>query len=411
MKDTTLYDELLGLKQPWYVAGVRLDVVKQEVEVEVRSKDTTWACPECQGRMHIHEYAERRWRHLDSCQFKTIIVCQVPRVQCSEHGTQMVQVPWAEKQGRFTKLFERFAIAVLQECSTSAGSGLLKISWDEADGIKQRAVKRGLERKEEKVCPQIGIDEKSYGKGNKFVTIVASIQEEATIGEHVGDGKGKDGLKDYWSKFDKIELQAIEAISMDMSAAYRQSVIDNVPDAPEKVVFDRFHIMQHVNESLNEVRREEQKELSSMGNTILAGTRIIWLYGEENVPERYNTILGELKGKKLKTARGWALKEAIRGLWKCSTEKEGQVFFEEWYSWAIRSRLEPVKKVARMMKRHLPNIVSYFRHRITNAALEGINNKIQSLIKKAYGYRNTDRFKNDILFHCGGLNLYPEICQ
>ena len=114
MKDTTLYDELLGLKQPWYVAGVRLDVVKQEVEVEVRSKDTTWACPECQGRMHIHEYAERRWRHLDSCQFKTIIVCQVPRVQCSEHGTQMVQVPWAEKQGRFTKLFERFAIAVLR---------------------------------------------------------------------------------------------------------------------------------------------------------------------------------------------------------------------------------------------------------------------------------------------------------
>ena len=168
--------------------------------------------------------------------------------------------------------------------------------------------------------------------------------------------------------------------------------------------------MQHVNESVNEVRREEQKELSSMGNTILTGTRMVWLYGEENVPERYSNILGELKGKKLKTARGWALKESIRGLWKCSTEKEGQVFFEEWYSWAIRSRLEPVKKVARMMKRHLPNIVSYFKHRITNAALEGINNKIQSLIKKAYGYRNKDRFKNDILFHCGGLNLYPEIC-
>jgi len=234
-----------------------------------------WACPECQGRMHIHEYTERRWRHLDSCQFKTIIVSQVPRVQCREHGTQQVQVPWAEKQGRFTKLFERFAIAVLQECSISAASGLLKISWDEADGIKQRAVKRGLERK------------------------------------------------------------------------------------------------------------------------------------EENVPERYSNILGGLKGKKLKTARGWALKESIRGLWKCSTEKEGQVFFAEWYSWAIRSRLEPVKKVARMMKRHLPNIVSYCKHRITNA----INNKIQSLIKKAYGYRNTDRFKNDILFHCGGLNLYPEVRQ
>ena len=84
-------------------------------------------------------------------------------------------------------------------------------------------------------------------------------------------------------------------------------------------------------------------------------------------------------------------------------------FFEGWYSWAIRSRLDPVKKVARMMKKHLPNILSYFRHRITNAALEGINNKIQALIKKAFGYRNKDRFKNDILFHCGGLDLYPEM--
>ena len=128
---------------------------------------------------------------------------------------------------------------------------MLKISWDEADGIKQRAVKRGLERKEERVCPQIGIDEKSYGKGNKFVTIVASTQEETTIVEHVGDGKGKDGLEGYWSKFEREELQAIETISMDMSSAYRQSVIENVPESPEKVVFDRFHIMQHVNESLH----------------------------------------------------------------------------------------------------------------------------------------------------------------
>ncbi|MBI5307049.1 MAG: transposase [Planctomycetes bacterium] len=139
------------------------------------------------------------------------------------------------------------------------------------------------------------------------------------------------------------------------------------------------------------VSLKEKRELSSMGNTILTGTRMMWLYGEENVPKRYSNLLGELKGKKLKTARAWAIKESIRGLWRCSTEKEGRVFFARWYSWAIRSRLEPVKKVARMMKRHLPNIVSYCKHRITNAALEGINNKIQSLIKKAYDYRNTDR--------------------
>src|ERR1039458_45480 len=119
MNDTKLYDEMSGLKHPWYVAAIWLEVAKGEVEIEVRYKATEWACSVWQSRMHIHEYTERRWRHLDSCQFKTIIVCQVPRVQCREHGSQTVQVPWAEKQGRFTKLFERFAIAVLGECSIS----------------------------------------------------------------------------------------------------------------------------------------------------------------------------------------------------------------------------------------------------------------------------------------------------
>jgi len=409
MNDTHLYEEILGLKDPWYVAAVRLEVAKGEVEIEVRYRDTEWACSVCRNRMHIHEYRERRWRHLDSCQFKTIIVCQVPRVQCSEHGSQTVQVPWAEKQGRFTKLFERFAIAVLGECSISAACGLLGISWDEADGIKQRAVKRGLARKEEKVCFRIGIDEKSYRKGHNYVTIVASMQAGQTTVEYVGDGRGKESLEGYWNKFEREELLGIEAISIDMSAAYRQSVLDNVPAALEKLVFDRFHIMQHINKSVNAVRKEEHRELTKSGDTTLTKTRMLWLYAEENVPARYSDLWEELKGKKLKTSRAWAIKESIRNLWACVTEKEGQAFFEGWYSWAIRSRLDPVKKVARMMKKHLPNILSYFRHRITNAALEGINNKIQALIKKAFGYRNKDRFKNDILFHCGGLDLYPEM--
>ncbi len=218
--------------------------------------------------MHIHEYTERRWRHLDSCQFKTIIVCQVPRVQCREHGSQAVQVPWAEKQGRFTKLFERFAIAVLGECSISGACGLLGISWDEADGIKQRAVKRGPAPK------------------------LAGVQAGQTTVEYVGDGKDKESLDGYWNKFGREALMGIEAISMDMSAAYRQSVLDNVPEALEKLVFDRFHIMQHINKSVNAVRKAEHRVLSRRGDTTLTGTRMTWLYAEENVPERYSNLLG-----------------------------------------------------------------------------------------------------------------------
>ena len=151
MQDFQLYQQILGLTEPWRVEQVTLKPKDKTVEVRVGYADTLWGCPQCQQRMRIHDYEERRWRHLDSCQFQTIIVSRVPVVRCPTHGTQTVAVPWAEKYARFTRLFERFAIDVMLECSISGACDILKVSWDEADGIKQRAVKRGLARKEPKV--------------------------------------------------------------------------------------------------------------------------------------------------------------------------------------------------------------------------------------------------------------------
>jgi len=139
----------------------------------------------------------------------------------------------------------------------------------------------------------------------------------------------------------------------------------------------------------------------------LDGTRYLWLYGRENLPRRWSARFDVVKAMNLKTARAWALKEMFRSFWKCEIREGAEVYFERWYSWAIRSRLEPVKKLARQCRRHLSNILTYFTHRITNGPIEGLNNKIQALVKKAYGYRNIERFKTDILFHLGGLNLYP----
>lgn len=144
MQDIQLDEQLLGLQAPWKVEAVKLNVPEQEIEVRVECQETMWGCPVCSERMHIHEWEERRWRHLDSCQFKTFVVARVPRVRCDQHGSQVVAVPWAEKFGRFTRLFERLAIQVLQICSVAEACRLLRISWEEADGIKQRAVDRGL---------------------------------------------------------------------------------------------------------------------------------------------------------------------------------------------------------------------------------------------------------------------------
>ena len=160
MQDTQLYQQILGLVTPWRVTGVRMDRVAREIEVEVACGETAWACPECGQRAHVQDWERRRWRHLDSCQFKTILVADVPRVRCADHGSLTVKVPWAEPRSRFTAYFERLAIDVMLECSVRGACEILRISWDEADGIKQRAVARGLRRKPEAPMRRLGVDEK-----------------------------------------------------------------------------------------------------------------------------------------------------------------------------------------------------------------------------------------------------------
>jgi transposase len=345
---------------------------------------------------------------LDSCQFRTVLVASVPRVECPEHGTVTVRVPWAEKHGRFTALFERLAIDVLRECSIKGACKWLGLSWDEADGIKQRAVARGLSRKKAEPLPRLCVDEKSFGRGQSYVTIVtrAGAGDSATV-EYVGDGRGQATLDAFWQGLSPEQIAGVEAVGMDMWDPYMRSTLAHVPEAARKIVHDPFHLARYLNDALNQVRLGEHRMLAASGDLRLVGTKNLWLYGAENLPERWNERLAALRGQRLKTSRAWAIKEYFRDLWQCQSLEQATALFDSWYAWAIRCRLAPIKRVARMFMRHKQRILQYFVHRLSNATAEGINNKIQSLVKKAYGYRTRERFKTDILFHCGGLDLYP----
>jgi transposase len=408
MKDIQLYQQILGLEAPWQVETVTLNREAREIEVRVACTEKVWGCPTCAQRMHVHDYEERRWRHLDSCQFQTVIVSRVPVVKCPEHGAQTVTVPWAEKWARFSRLFERLAIDLMQECSISAACEILGISWDEADGIKARAVERGLARKVRQVPEEVCVDEKSAGHGQNYVTVVARVEagKPATV-DYVADGRSQESLDGYWEQWTSQELAAVQAVGMDMCEPYFQSTLAHVPEAERKIVYDRFHLSCHMNKAVNEVRKAETRELLAAGDTRLQGTRNLWLYGWENLLEPLASRFNELRDLKLKTGRAWAIKETWRDMWASFNRQEAEDYFHCWYSWAIRSRLAPVKRVARMFKRHLANILTYFDTLLSNGPIEGLNNRIQGLIKKAFGYRNRERFKTDILFHLGGLDLYP----
>ena len=412
MKDTQLYEQILGLVAPWSVAGVTMKTAERIIEVEVVCADQVWACPECGKRAHLHDREKRRWRHLDSCQFRTILVADVPRVKCPEHGTVTVKVPWAEPKSRFTALFERLAIDVMLECTINAAADLLGISWDEADGIKQRAVRRGLSKKEPRTMKQVCIDEKSFSRGHDYATLVICPNEggSATV-EYIGDGRDTAALDNFWASLSEAQRNGVEAIGMDMWEPYLISTRKHIPNAEGKIVHDTFHLIRHLNEAVDRVRRQEHKALQEKGDDCLKGSKQLWLYGMENLPDRWQARLDALRGEKLKTSKAWAIKELFRDMYGCLSRDEARHFFDAWYQWASRCGLPPIIKVARMLKRHLNRILTFFVHGLTNATAEGMNNRVQSLIKKAYGYRNRDRFKADVFFHCGGLNLYPQIIQ
>jgi len=410
MNDISLYQKILGDTSPWTVGEVRLDAEKMTIEVRLALRpDVLWGCPTCSARMHIKEWRTRRWRHLDSCQFKTILEAAVPVVECPEHGAQTVQVPWAEGSSRFTQYFECLAIKVMQACTAARAGELLDISWDEADGIKQRAVRRGLAMRRVDGLEYVCVDEKAVGRGHDYVTIVTGLIAGKPQVLYVGDGRGEEGLNGFWTWLGPEGCGRIRAVSMDMGLPYQNSVRRYCPTAD--VIFDPFHIMKMMNKAVDEVRRYEAVMGTGEERTALKKTRQMWLWGEENLPERHAERFEALKQSTLKTARAWRLKELWRTFRQCFDVPDARAFFKKWYALAMQSKLEPIKAVARTLKGHLSGIVSIFTHGFCNALAEGVNSRIQLLMQKSCGYRNRQRLKTDILFHFGGLTLTPGFVQ
>ncbi len=405
MQDHELYRRILGIEAPWQVERVELQLQQGEVHVYLAHQNNPeWACAECGalGPLYDHQ-PEREWRHLDTCQYRTILHAAPPRTQCSEHGVRVVKLPWAEPGSRFTELFEALAIEWLKHASQKAVAEQLQLSWDEVHGIMERAVKRGLARRQAEEIPQLGVDEKAFRKGHKYVTLVNDLKRNRVL--YVAEDREQSSLDGFWSTITAEQRASIEAVALDMWDPYLASLRDHLPEAEKKIVFDKFHIAKHLGEAVDRVRRREHKVLKAEGDERLTGTKYDWLRNPASMDQKQRREFAELRRSELKTARAWALRETAMGLYDYVYEKPARKHFQWWYSWAVRSRLQPIKEVARMLKRRFENIITYLRHRITNAASESLNAKIQWVKYTARGFRNKQNFIHAIYFHCGGLDL------
>jgi transposase len=318
-----------------------------------------------------------------------------------------VRVPWAEPQSRFTLLMERLVIDLILQCSTVVGAcRIARISWDEAWGVMSRAVARGRARKVAQPIPYIGVDEKAFRKGHRYHTIVCDL-EQATV-EFVAEDRKTESLAAYYAQLTEAQKAALQAVAMDMWEPYILATRAGLPDGDAKIVFDKFHIMREMTTAVDTVRKQEHRAFLRDGDdSPLTGTKYLWLYSDERRPGQHAEAFSTLQAMHLKVGRAWAIKEALRILWTYRQGAAVRRFFAAWYAWAVRSRLEPVKQVAGMLKRHLAGVLRFAKHPITNGVAEGLNSKIMSIKRKAGGFRNPQNFTTAIYFHCGGLDLYP----
>lgn len=407
MQDRQLYEQILGIAAPWFVEHVELLLEEGQVHVHLaHDEQARWTCPTCGGECTLHDHQpERTWRHLDTCQYQTVLHATTPRTNCPQHGVLAVRLPWAEPHSRFTLLFERLAIDWLKAASQQAVAHRLDLSWDEVHTIMERAVARGLARRAAEPVTYVGVDEKAFRKGHRYVTVVTDLDRGRVL--YVAEDRKQTSLDGFWKTLSAEQLASIEGVALDMWDPYERSIRAHLPDAERKIVYDKFHVAKHLGEAVDRVRRAENKALRAEGDDRLVGTKYRWLRNPDNFERKQWRQFGRLRHGHLKTARAWALKEQAMSLWDYRYEGSARKHFAWWHRWATHSRLKPMIEKAKLLKSRLTNILTYLQHGITNATSESLNAKIQWVKYTARGFRNFQNFVHAIYFHCGGLDLTP----
>ena len=309
------YALLLGVGSPWEVKNVELKLGEKKVEIELGWQWGAAAkCPVCGRECSVHDCApERTWRHLDTMQFSTLIRARTPRADCPEHGVKTMQVPWAAPQGRFTLLFERFAVEVLlASASVSQACELLEIGWEAAHEIMRRAVERGLERRQLEGLKHLGMDEKSFRRGHSYITLLSDLEESRVL--DVVEERTAEAADQLWETLSAEQKQGVEAVAVDMWEPFIQSIQQHLPEAD--VVHDKFHVSKYLSEAVDKVRRQEHKELMAKGDETLKGTRQLWLYNPKNMSPEQMDEFEALKDLHLKVARAWGAKELFSQFWE-----------------------------------------------------------------------------------------------
>ncbi len=404
MRVTTLFREIVGVTQ------LRVKDVRLEPDGVVVSVVPGWRRPRCgrcgKTRPGYDRRSARRWRHLGVGSVKIWLEYSPRRVNCADCGVRVERVPWAEHGTRFTRDFEELTAYLVQASDKTKVTQLMGISWSTVGDIVERVVERRKDPESLKNLRFIGIDDFSYRKRHRYLTLVVDHESRRVV--WAAQGRNAETLKSFFEELGPEACAKIEAATIDMAGGYIKALGECLPNA--QVVFDRFHVQRLASESLDEVRRDQLRDMRGTpeGRDIFK-SRFALLKNPWNLQQSEHEKLDQLQKTNAPLYRAYLLKETLAKALDYRQPWRAKRALKEWLAWASRSKLKPFVKTARTIRQHLEGILAYVEFRLTNGVVEGINNRLRMIARRAFGFHRPEPLIAMLFLCCSGISLDPPL--
>ncbi len=401
-----LFQMALNVTDPWFIEDIKFDIEAKRLDIYIDFKKGSIFSffdkeedKELVG-LKAYDTSNKTWKHLNFFEHECYLHARVPRVKLPNGKVKRISTPWEGLSNGFTLLFEAFLLQLSQAMPVSKVATIAKTSDDKLWSMLERYIDQTREYEEFNEITSVGMDETSRAKGHEYITLFVDLAKRRTI--FITEGKDNTTVQRFAEDFEAHNGKAeeIENVSCDMSPAFIKGVKEYLPKA--QITFDKFHILKIINEAVDKVRKQE---LST--NKLLTGTKYIWLKNYNNLTQKQKQTLESftMSNMNLKTMRAYNIRQSFQDIYQATTQEEFSTYLKKWYYWATHSRLEPIIKAAKTVKKHWNGILKWYESKINNGILEGLNSVIQAAKSKARGYKTFKNYKIIVYLLTGKLDF------
>lgn len=404
MRITTVFRRLVGVTR-LFVKGVRFE--PEGLVIQVRPSWRRPRCGNCRRRAPGYDRSPiRRWRHLALGRMKLWLEYAPRRVDCPDCGVRSEEVSWAEPTSRFSETFEEMVAYLAQGTDKTQVTRLQGISWTTVGSIVSRVVERRLDHSRLTGLRRIGVDEFSYRRRQRYLTVVVDHDQRRLV--WAAAGSSAETLGKFFDALSPEGCAQLECVTLDMSAGYEKAIRQHAPHA--QIIFDRFHVQRLVSDAVDAVRRDQLRDLrGTEEGRDLFRSRFALLKSPWNLTPSDEQKLHDIQRTNKWLYRAYLLKETLADALDSTQPWRMERKLRDWLAWASRSRLGPLVKAARTIRKHFDGILAYSRERLTNGLTEGLNNRLRMVARRAYGFHSANALIAMGFLCCGGIKLDPPL--